>query len=112
METSQLTGISRGKFADLSIRRAGSFQDINAVLDGITSGGGTDLSDYYTSAQTDDAIDDAVAVETAARTAAVQAETDARNLLATNTATALASKQVTLVAGANIQLSGLSLIHI
>ena len=48
METSQLTGISRGKFADLSIRRAGSFQDINAVLDGITDS--VDLSSYYTSA--------------------------------------------------------------
>ena len=98
----QLTGISRGKFADLSIKRAGSFQDINAVLDGIASGGGTDLSDYYTSAQTDAAIQ----VETAARTAAVQQETSARSLLATNTASALASKQVSLVAGANIQLSG------
>ena len=86
---SQLTGISRGKFADLSIKRAGSFQDINAVLDGIASS--VDLSAYYTSSQTD---------------AAIQVETDARNLLATNTATALASKQVTLVAGANVQLSG------
>ena len=98
--TSQLTGISRGKFVDLSIKRAGNFQDINVVLDGITNS--VDLSDYYTSAQTDDAI----AVETAARTAALQQETDARNLLATNTASALASKQVSLVAGANIQLSG------
>ena len=89
--TSQLTGVSRGKFADLRIQRAGSFQDINTVLDGIASGGNVDLSAYYTSAQTD---------------AAIQVETDARNLLATNTATALASKQVTLVAGDNIQLSG------
>ena len=69
METSTLTGISRGRFADLSIKRLGSFQDINAVLDGITSGGGVDLSDYPTNAQTDAAI----AVETAARTAAIPA---------------------------------------
>ena len=61
---SQLTGISRGKFADLSIRRAGSFQDINAVLDGIVSS--VDLSDYYTEAE----VDAAIQVETAARTAA------------------------------------------
>ena len=86
---SQLTGISRGKFADLSIKRAGTFQEINSVLDGIASS--VDLSAYITSAETD---------------AAIQVETDARNLLATNTATALASKQVTLVAGANVQLSG------
>eukprot|EP00973_Karenia_brevis_P017767 2440989-Karenia_brevis.AAC.1 len=48
--TSQLTGISRGKFADLRIKRAGSFQEINAVLDGMASS--TDLSDYYTQTQT------------------------------------------------------------
>ena len=106
METSTLTGISRGKFADLSIKRAGSFQDMNAVLDGIASGGGVDLSDYYTSSQTDGAIQ----VETAARTAALQQETSARNLLATSTATALASKQVQLTAGANIQLSNVGAI--
>ena len=68
METSTLTGISRGKFADLSIKRAGAFQDINTVLDGIASGGGVDLSDYPTNAQTDAAIQ----VETDARTAALQ----------------------------------------
>ena len=98
--TSQLTGISRGRFADLRIQRAGAFQEINSVLDGIVSS--VDLSSYYTSAETDAAIQ----VETDARTTALQQETDARNLLATNTATALASKQVTLVAGDNIQLSG------
>ena len=86
---SNLTGISKGRFGKLHILRAGTFQDINSVVDGIASS--VDLSDYYTEAEVG---------------AAIQLETDARNLLATNTATALASKQVALVAGANIQLSG------
>ena len=73
METSQLTGISRGRFDDLRIKRDGTYQEINSVLDGVANS--VDLSAYYTSGQTDDAIDDAVAVETAARTAAIQQET-------------------------------------
>ena len=43
--TSSLTGISRGRFGKLHILRAGSYQDINAVLDAF---GSTDLSDYVT----------------------------------------------------------------
>ena len=86
---SNLTGISRGRFGKLHILRAGTFQDINSVVDGIASS--VDLSDYYTQAEVD---------------AEIQVETDARNLLATNTATALASKQATLTAGANITITG------
>ena len=43
--TSSLTGISRGRFGKLHILRAGSYQDINAVLDAL---GSVDLSDYVT----------------------------------------------------------------
>jgi hypothetical protein len=41
--TSSLTGISRGRFGKLHILRAGSYQDINAVLDAL---GSVNLSDY------------------------------------------------------------------
>ena len=50
METSQLTGISRGRFDDLRIKRDGAYQEINSVLDGIGGGAGVDLSNYYTQA--------------------------------------------------------------
>ena len=48
---SNLTGISRGRFGKLHILRAGTFQDINSVVDGIASS--VDLSDYYTEAEVD-----------------------------------------------------------
>jgi hypothetical protein len=45
--TSVLTGEARGAFHELHILRAGSYQDINAVLDAM---GSVDLSNYVTNA--------------------------------------------------------------